>query len=88
MAKMTFEESIAKLERAIIDAINCANKEVEYLNLSGLGKEDFEKGWLPPYARMIRVLNHGVRDVRYMRDHEHKWNESGFCWICGADGNA
>lgn len=88
MVNESLNEILRKLQYTIDDAIRAAAKEQESLSLSGCGKEDFDKGWLPPYVRIIRVLNHGVKETKKMRDHEHDWNGDDYCNICGADERA
>jgi len=38
--------------------------------------------------RAIGLLKKFRQETQQMAQHEHAWNESGYCSICGADGNA
>ena len=57
-------------------------RNTESLELAG------DVGVEPPYDVAERELEDGLAILRAMRLHAHSWDENGFCYSCGADGNA
>ncbi len=48
-----------------------------------------------PYQTGLKEIDHAIgllkrtrREIQELAQHIHEWPESGFCCICGQDGNA
>lgn len=41
-----------------------------------------------PIELLGLALNQGFNELHEIRNHGHRWNSDGFCFVCGADGNA
>jgi len=84
MARESFGSAKEKLYWAIEGAITAANRDVEYAHLAGVEGEAGPS----PYLELKKMLGQGIRDVRHVERHTHKWGENDYCQICGADGRA
>lgn len=50
---------------------------------------------LSPYQTGLNEIDHAIgllkrtrREIQELAQHLHEWSESGYCCICGQDGNA
>lgn len=68
----------------IQDLINRAKRDAEAYDLAGLTVEEGTH----PYDHLIRLFKDAIVEVNILKGHVHKWNENGYCMICGADGRA
>lgn len=65
------------------ELIRKANRAEEYYDLAG--GFDFQS----PLQDLEDALKRAFEEVYDLRHHEHIWSrESGFCMVCGRDGNA
>lgn len=71
----------------IEEAIRKANQDRESQALAG----DFGDGdgnpW-DPYQGLEDLLEASLTRIRFLRTHQHEWNEDDRCTHCGADGRA
>ena len=70
---------------ALFHLLDEAVRSQEYYDLAGIGPED---GCYPPLYDLKKALQRALSEVRQMERHEHVWNESDYCDICGNDGRA
>jgi hypothetical protein len=74
-------QAVFDVEDAIIAAFRIISREIEIAESYGE----------PPkvtLADLTDLLYYFVGEAAVLAAHSHKWNEEGFCDICGTDGNA
>lgn len=72
---------------AFHEAKKNANYNRQMQELTGVD-HDSQGFPMDPYEALEQFLEQGLKEIRDLRSHQHKWNDDDLCSVCGADGRA
>lgn len=93
--KLVIERLDIKPRRSVSNALflefqeakKAANYSRQMQELTGVD-HDSQGFPLDPYEALEQFLEQGLKEIRDLRSHQHKWNDEDLCSVCGADGRA